>query len=654
MFSRRGSYGFLITGVILLLLAWACSTQKKLTTLRKGDISPTLTMAHDTAYIPQLKNAKVTRDTLKIKDDEGREILFMKAFRNDEGEMVATEVLDAAVVTARFRNIAERNGKVDLAFQIIVPASMRDSRWQLRFYPDMYIMGDSIRLNPVVITGEAYRKSQLKGYQQYERFLSKIVSDTTKFIDIRKLEIFLKRNIPQIYAFKNDSTEVSDEVFYTMYGVSEQEAVEHYTNKWAKRMNNRRKSRMGEMYNKYVKAPIVTEGIRLDTVLVDQDGSFIYNYIQTINTRPRLRKVDIILSGGIYDLDKCIYNIPRSAPLTFYISSLSSLADNRERYLQQVIERQAEANTACNIEFAQGKSVVDESIGRNKEEMDRIKSIMADIMADDRFDLDSILVTAYASPEGTEANNQKLSKARSQAISKYLRNYLTPNSEEGFEVSETGEIVHQESKEISFLSRYAGENWNYLDHLVRNDTTLTEKQKSDYALLGAIDNVDEREKNLSHEPYYRYLREELYPKLRVVTFDFFMHRKGMIKDTVVTTVPDTLYRMGLEALRDMDYHGALRILKDYNDFNTAVVYTALGLNHNALQILQEEEKTPVVNYMLALIYSRMDEYEKAVECYTKACKQDRSYVYRGNLDPEISALIKLYGLNREDYDEDTY
>ena len=654
MFSRRGSYGFLITGVILLLLAWACSTQKKLTTLRKGDISPTLTMAHDTAYIPQLKNAKVTRDTLKIKDDEGREILFMKAFRNDEGEMVATEVLDAAVVTARFRNIAERNGKVDLAFQIIVPASMRDSRWQLRFYPDMYIMGDSIRLNPVVITGEAYRKSQLKGYQQYERFLSKIVSDTTKFIDIRKLEIFLKRNIPQIYAFKNDSTEVSDEVFYTMYGVSEQEAVEHYTNKWAKRMNNRRKSRMGEMYNKYVKAPIVTEGIRLDTVLVDQDGSFIYNYIQTINTRPRLRKVDIILSGGIYDLDKCIYNIPRSAPLTFYISSLSSLADNRERYLQQVIERQAEANTACNIEFAQGKSVVDESIGRNKEEMDRIKSIMADIMADDRFDLDSILVTAYASPEGTEANNQKLSKARSQAISKYLRNYLTPNSEEGFEVSETGEIVHQESKEISFLSRYAGENWNYLDHLVRNDTTLTEKQKSDYALLGAIDNVDEREKNLSHEPYYRYLREELYPKLRVVTFDFFMHRKGMIKDTVVTTVPDTLYRMGLEALRDMDYHGALRILKDYNDFNTAVVYTALGLNHSALQILQEEEKTPVVNYMLALIYSRMDEYEKAVECYTKACKQDRSYVYRGNLDPEISALIKLYGLNREDYDEDTY
>ncbi len=221
-------------------------------------------------------------------------------------------------------------------------------------------------------------------------------------------------------------------------------------------------------------------------------------------------------------------------------------------------------------------------------------------------------------------------------------------------MTEEGSIVHPETKDIHFLSRYVGENWNYLDHLVRNDTILTEKQKSDYALIGIIDNVDERERTLSKESYYRYLREHLYPKLRVVTFDFFMHRKGMIKDTVITTVPDTLYRMGMDALRDMDYHGALRILKDYNDYNTAVVYTALGLNHSALQILQEEERTPAVNYLLALIYSRMENYEKAVESYTRACKQDRSYVYRGNLDPEISALIKLYGLNKEEDDEFEY
>ena len=87
-------------------------------------------------------------------------------------------------------------------------------------------------------------------------------------MNVKALEIFLRRNIPQLYAFKTDSTYVSDEHFYTIYGVSEQEAVEHYTNKIARRMNERRKNRLDEVYRKYVKVPIVTEGIRLDTVMV--------------------------------------------------------------------------------------------------------------------------------------------------------------------------------------------------------------------------------------------------------------------------------------------------------------------------------------------------------------------------------------------------
>ena len=38
----------------------------------------------------------------------------------------------------------------------------------------------------------------------------------------------------------------------------------------------------------------------------------------------------------------------------------------------------------------------------------------------------------------------------------------------------------------------------------------------------------------------------------------------------------------------------------------------------------------------------------------KSCKQNRAYVYRGNLDPEISVLIKTYGLNQEDEDEELF
>ena len=51
---------------------------------------------------------------------------------------------------------------------------------------------------------------------------------------------------------------------------------------------------------------------------------------------------------------------------------------------------------------------------------------------------------------------------------------------------------------------------------------------------------------------------------------------------------------------------------------------------------------------MAILYSRTGETEMAVESYLKACRQDHAYVHRGNLDPEISTLIKTYGLNQEE------
>lgn len=192
---------------VLALISVSCATQQKLKDIRETHRDAQLTLSDDVSNLPELKIKQITRDTLKIKDEDGSEILIMKAVKDEEtGEMVAADILEAAKVTARFRNIAERKGKIDLAFDIIVPEDMVDSKWQLRFHPDMFIMEDSVRLESVVITGAKYRKAQLRGYQQYERFLARIISDTTKFVNLEALEIFLKRNIPQVYAFKTDTT----------------------------------------------------------------------------------------------------------------------------------------------------------------------------------------------------------------------------------------------------------------------------------------------------------------------------------------------------------------------------------------------------------------------------------------------------------------
>ena len=646
----------LLTG---LIIASSCGTQKKVRNLHLNAAKATLALAQEQDFIPDIRREMVAkRDTFTVKDGD-REILIMKAIKDENGEMVAHDVLDAAVVTARFRNVAERHGKVDIEFQVIVPQSMQDSKWQLRFYPDMFIMQDSIRLAPVIITGNDYRRAQLKGYQQYERFLASIVTDSTKFINYHLLEIFLQRNIPQLYAFKTDSTTVSDEQFASVYGVTEQQAVEHYTNSIAKRYNSRKMARRERMYRRYVKVPIVTEGLKLDTVLQNVNGDFIYHYTQTIQTRPKLRKVDVILSGDIYESDQRIYTIPRSEPLTFYISSLSTFVDNRERYLTKVIERRVEANTACYIEFTSGSSTVDERMGNNPGEIARIKDNLISLMNNEVFDLDSIIVTSSASPEGSSSFNDRLSRKRSESIGDYFSCWMkhyqdSLDAERGFEVDELGNVIVRERTSIPMTGRSNGENWRMLDRLIEKDTVLTAEQKLEYGELQEIKDIDIRERRMQGKPWYKHVRERLYPRLRTVRFDFHLHRKGMVKDTVHTTVLDSVYMDGVQAIRDRDYERALTLLRPYGDYNTAIAYLCMDYNASAMQILERLEKTAQVNYMLAVLYSRRGEEQKAVECYVRSCSQDPTYVHRGNLDPEISVLIKRYGLNAQPEDEFEY
>ena len=627
--------------------------------LQSGTVRPSLTLAREQDYIPDIRKDMVAqRDTFVVKDGD-REVLIMKAVKDEDGEMVAHDVIDAAVVTARFRNVAERNGRVDIEFQVTVPQSMQDSRWQLRFKPQMYILEDTLDLDPVIITGAEYRKAQLRGYQQYERFLSTIVTDPDEFVNWWLLELFIERNIPDLYAFKTDSTYVSDEQFASVYGVTEKEAIEHYTDDLARKANSKRISRREKMYRKYVKVPIVSEGLRLDTVIQNGSGDFVYHYVQPIRTRPKLRKVDVVLSGDIYEEDRKIYDIPKSDPLTFYISSLSAFVDNREKYLTKVIERRVEENTACYIEFASGSFEVDETMGNNPSEIARIKDNLRTLMDSDTFVIDSIIVTSSASPEGTISFNDRLSRRRSEGISGYFSAWINHHQdslerERGFSVDEEGNVIVEKRREIPMLGRSSGENWRMLDRLVERDTTLSQEQKESYCNLSTHQDLDAREKAMQSQDYYRHLREKLYPRLRTVRFDFHLHRKGMVKDTVHTTVLDTAYMNGVQAIRDRDYERALTALRPYNDYNTAIAYLCMDYNASAMQILEGLDRTAQVNYMLAVLYSRRGEEQKAVECYVRSCSQDPSYIHRGNLDPEIAVLIRRYGLNAAPEDEFEY
>ena len=596
------------------------------------------------------------RDTLTVKDEDGTEMLIMRAVRDENGEMVARDVIDAAVVVARFRNVAERHGRVDLEFEIRVPSKMMDPKWQIRLDPQMYILSDTVSLDAVLLTGRDYRRSQLRGYQRYEKFLESIISDTTVFIRKGQLERFLQRNLPEVFAFKADSSLVSEEEFRDAFGTTEKEAVEHYTDKFALSRNHRRLTRSPEMYRRYVKAPIEEDGIRLDSVFDAASGDFVYSYVQSIKTRPGLRKVDVCVQGQIFEQGQRIYEMPPSEKVSFYISSISTLTDPTERKLTRVVERLTEANTACYIDFSSGKSAVDESLGHNREEIGRIKENLRELLTNEKFQLDSITISAFASPEGKLSYNAALSLERARSASRYFSSYLRflSDSLTGYHIdAETGVTTRAEdpAEKISFASHSGGENWRMLDVLVENSENLSEAEKDAYRESASVKDPDARERALSKKPFYKVLREEFYPRLRVVKFDFYLHRKGMLKDTVHTTVTDSLYMSGVQALRDRDYEAAVKILGPYADYNTAVAYVALDRNSSARAILDRLPSSPAVLYMKAIVCSRTGDVQDAVECYLQACRMDESFVHRGNLDPEISALIREYGLTalREDF-----
>ena len=663
----------LLIMVIVLLCAQSCAGPSKLQQIQTERLQASIGLVEDASTsLSMTKGTPVydiaRPDTLVVHDDDGREMIIMKAIKDENGEMVATDVINAAVVEARFRNVAERHGKVDIEFQIRVPKEMQDEQWQLRFYPRMHILEDTLHLDQVVITGAKYRKAQMKGYQQYEKYLASIITDTTRFINMRLLELFIQRNIPDLYAFKADSTDVADEHFNAIldtkvagsfaseFGVTGRDAIEHYTNTISKRLNARRWEQREKMYRKYVKAPIVHEGLRLDTVITAANGDFIYNYVQTITTRPKLRKVDVVLSGDIFEQDKRLYEIPETEPLTYYISSLSAFVDGTPRYKKQITSRRVQANTACYIDFEQGSDVILEDLSNNRFEMGRIKQNLASLIENKVFDLDSIIVTANCSPEGSVPFNTKLSQRRSESVSRYFEEYIRAYRdslrEENmvhvyFDGMAEEDIPGQTGNDVVFISRNNPENWRMLDVLIAQSDSLTANQKREYIDICEIRNLDAREEMLSRKPYYRFLREVLYPRLRTVKFDFHLHRKGMVKDTIQTTVLDEEYMAGVQAIRDRDYETAIQILRPYKDYNAAVAFCAMDYNASALAILETLPETDQVHYMLAVIYSRQGRDRDAVEHYLKACKLTPSYWHRGNLDPEIAALIKRYNLNRE-------
>ena len=653
---------------------------------------------------PQMKEA-VTDTGFRLPrqiawtDDKGKEHIVTEATKDSvTGEYITQMELSEITVVAKSKQVAERNGKINLDFIVTVPGELISNKWQVQLTPVAYKPADTLYLDRIFLSGADFAKMQKKGYMRYQAFMNSIIPDS----------LYLQKLFDE-KGYKKALAELEEEYFQAWkHEVISKERWIDWSDKanarfalFNYRMERNKQAIAGynsileylpayrlrrEMDGKYIpsKWKIFAEGnsrIRTRNItpedsasitrrftdyakmaenrkrkeqagemyekyvrfpyeaarldtVIKEGDNFVYYYKQELPATENTKKIDLTLDGQILSKDETKTQLPPSDTITYFISSMVQFLDRSPRYKKKIITRKDEVNLRAYVTYKSGATEFSEDIRDNRAEIDKVFETIHGINYTGEFLIDSIRMTATSSPEGSADMNLFLSKGRALALKKYLA--LRSDDREGVDTL--------------FRPRWIGEDWNRLHELVLADDSLENKAYL-LSIMKETDNPDSREYALRKYPAdYMRIRGKHYPLLRGVEFKFHLHRRNMLQDTIVMPVIDTTYMQAVKMIEDRQYRQALAILDvSYpDDYNTAVCLMSLGYDKRALEIMAGQPDTSDRNYLLAILYSRLKREEEALKMYVKSCDQDASKIWRGRLDPEINKLIVTYNLYKDE------
>lgn len=379
--------------------------------------------------------------------------------------------------------------------------------------------------------------------------------------------------------------------------------------------------RAQEAFDRFVRFPYLQD-VRCDSVrAIRSDIS--YYYTQTVPTADTGGRLAVTLEGRVEGLDGSYYRLPPSDTLEYAISSMLNFVDTTTRYVTRIIERHARLDDRVLLTFPVGSADIVDTLSGNAAQLMKTGVVLEQLFGQREFTVDSISVTAFASPEGSADMNRELSRRRAQALGGFLEARFP-----------------QAGLDTLLSVRSAGEDWRGLSGLIGKDESIAHRA----AILALIErerDLDRRER-LIRERYgedYTRIREEHYPRLRAVELRYYLQRVGMTQDTVHTTEPDTLYLRGRELLRDRKYRAALEVLLPYADRNTAIALLSLGEDERALGVLYALPENDRTLYLQAIALARLGRREEALEAFARACAIDPNLEFRAGLDPELNELV---------------
>ncbi len=485
-----------------------------------------------------------------------------------DGKSVPTINIQQVVVTAPSRSLPERGGKVNLDFVVTLPKELMGSSRGVEVTPVLHKQGVELPLQELTIRGALFNKVQQRNYWQYGRYLD---------------------------VFDPDETGRA----------------------WA--------------YERFIYYPY-PEGTRLDSVVTNK-STISYFYTQEVPTAQTEGNMLLItLRGQVFALDHSYYPLPLSDTLEYNISSMLNFVDTTKRYITRIVEKYAVVNDRNHLNFKVNRTDIIDTLGDNRAQLARIEGLMDEILNQKEFHVDSIILTASASPEGSVSRNERLARDRAHS----LREHLSAK-------------FRSAGIDTLITVRWIGEDWKELERLIAEDATIVNREAiSEIIARNSNKDAIEREIRRRFPNDYKRLLQSFYPRLRAVSFKYDLRRVGMVKDTIHTTVPDTLYARGVELLKGRRYDDALKVLGGFRDRNAAICMLSLGLDKQAYSTLKHLPENSTHRYLLAIVCVRLGREEEALEHFDRAVELNSVLQYRGRLDPEISTLIK----RREDETND--
>ncbi len=584
------AYKIISYSVAGILFVSCTMTQRLQHRMPTADIRLPKSEAAETPDVEDVERA--VEQAKRISLGPGRDSVYLlEAERDESGEMVMKGGnIGTVYVVAKSKNVAERNGEISIDFIVSIPTALQNRNWGLQLTP-MIENNDSIEaLQPLSIRGELFSEVQKRQYWQMNRYLNRILKDTTELTSTTTLAA-------KYYRAHNNYTAIGD---------------------------RRKAEKLEHTYRQTVAFPYLSDP-RLDSVIIHKE-EIRYYYTQKYRPTKNTRRLKLFFRGQVSAIDRSVYDFRNTDTLTFSVSSMLSLIDPELRYMIQIIDKYVEVRDRNYITFHVGRSDIIDTLGDNRTQLEKIERLMDTLINQYEFFVDSITITASSSPDGSRILNDRIAAARANSIKRHL--------------------VKRFGREVDTLirTRSIGEDWMLLERMIFRNSDMPHWQEIT-DLIDLSKDLDATEV-LIKQKYpkdYAYMREVLYPQLRAVDFRYNLRRVDMVKDTIQLTVLDTTYMRGVQELRDREYVKALRTLNDYKDRNSAIVLLSLGYDEAALEILEQlppAEKNAKTDYLTAIVLSRLNRPREGLEYYLKAIKSEPVLKFRGNLDPEIQILYK--------------